>query len=199
MLAGVMIGTEAESGRRVSELLHTESCQDRLDAHLHLYSTLAWSSILITLIMGFGSRMIVKRIMEGRILAAARAWRVLASASFHAGAILLVQFLLGVILLSMISCPEACKCAEMPTQLYLYPILCLFLGMVWLYRGRSYHRLINNTAATAALQQFDRQFSAAQLNRAPSSEEVSHVNGDVVVAMGVPLEQTSLAAGPSKI
>ena len=196
MLAGVMIGTEAESGRRVSELLHTESCQDRLDAHLHLYSTLAWTSIAITLIMGFGSRMIVKRIMDGRILAAARAWRVLAYASFLAGA---AKFLLGLILLSMIGCPEACKCAEMPTQLYLYPILCLFLGMVWLYRGRSYHRLINNTAATAALQQFDAQFSAAQLNRAPSSEEVSHVNGDVVVAMGVPLEQTSLAAGPSKI
>ena len=181
--------------RKVSELPHTESCQDRLDAHLHLYSTLAWTSIAITLIMGFGSRMIVKRIMDGRILAAARAWRVLASASFHAGAILLVQFLLGVILLSMISCPEACKCAEMPTQLYLYPILCLFLGMVWLYRGRSYHRLRNTTAATAVLQQFDRQFSAAQLNRAPSSEEVSHLNGDVVVVMGVPLEQTSPAAG----
>ena len=179
----------------MSELPHTESCQDRLVAQLNLYSKVAWTCIVITLIMGFGFRIIVKRIMEGRILAAARAWRVLASASFHAGAILLVQFLLGVILLSMISCPEACKCAEMPTQLYLYPILCIFLGMVWLYRGRSYHRLINNTAATAALQ----QFGAAQLNRAPSSEEVSHVNGDVVVAMGVPLEQTSPAAGPSKI
>eukprot|EP00964_Phaeocystis_antarctica_P099610 scaffold65438_cov72-Phaeocystis_antarctica.AAC.3 len=99
MLAGVMIGTEAESGRRVSELPHTESCQDRLDAHLHLYSTLAWTSIAITLIMGFGSRMIVKRIMDGRILAAARAWRVLAYASFLAGA---AKFLLGLILLSMI-------------------------------------------------------------------------------------------------
>ena len=141
--------------------------------------------------MGFGSRMIVKRIMEGRMLAAP-AWRALAYASFLAGA---AKFLLGLILLSMIGCPEACKCAEMPTQLYLYPILCLFLGMVWLYRGRSYHRLINNTAATAALQ----QFGAAQLNRAPSSEEVSHVTGDVVVAMGVPLEQTSPAAGPSKM
>ena len=187
-----MIGTEAESGRRVSELPHTESCQDRVVAHLHLYSTLAWTSIAITLIMGFGSRMIVKRIRDGRILPAARAWRVLAYASFLAGA---AKFLLGLILLSMIGCPEACKCAEMPTQLYLYPILCIFLGMVWLYRGRSYHRLINNTAATAALQ----QFGAAQLNRAPSSEEVSHVNGDVVVAMGVPLEQTSPAAGPSKM
>ena len=87
----------------------------------------------------------------------------------------------------------------MPEQLYLYPILYLFLGTVWLCRGRSYHRLINNTAATAALQ----QFSAAQLNRAPSSEEVSHVNGDVVVAVGVPLveplEQSSPAAGPSKV
>ena len=193
--AGVMIGTEAESGRRVSELPHTESCQDRVVAHLHLYSTLAWTSIAISLFMGFGFRMIVKRIMDGRVLAAP-AWRALAYASFLAGA---AKFLLGLILLSMIGCPEACKCAEMPTQLYLYPILCLFLGMVWLYRGRSYHRLINNTAATAALQQFDRQFSAAQLNRAPSSEEVSHVNGDVVVAMGVPLEQTSPAAGPSKM
>ena len=176
----------------MSELPHTESCQDRLVAQLNLYSKVAWTCIVITLIMGFGFRIIVKRIMEGRILAAARAWRVLAYASFLAGA---AKFLLGLILLSMIGCPEACKCAEMPTQLYLYPILCLFLGMVWLYRGRSYHRLINNTAATAALQ----QFGAAQLNRAPSSEEVSHVNGDVVVAMGVPLEQTSPAAGPSKM
>ena len=72
-----------------------------------------------------------------------------------------------------------------------------FLGMVWLYRGRSYHRLINNTA----LQPTNRRahscrFSASQLNRAPSSEEVSHVNGNVVVATGVPLEQTSPAAGP---
>ena len=33
-----------------------------------------------------------------------------------------------------------------------------FLGMVWLYRGRSYHRLINNTALqpTAALMQVQR-------------------------------------------
>ena len=191
MPAGVMIGTESESGRRVSELPHTESCQDRVVAHLNLYSNLTWTSIVITLITGFGFRIIVKRIMEGRILAAARAWRALAYASFLAGA---AKFLLGVILLSLIGCPEACKCA-LPTQLYLYPTLCLFLGMVWLFRGRSYHRLINNTAATAALQ----QFGAAQLNRAPSSEEVSHVNGDVVVAMGVPLEQTSPAAGPSKM
>ena len=83
----------------------------------------------------------------------------------------------------------------MPEQLYLYPILYLFLGTVWLCRGRSYHRLINNTAATAALQ----QFSAAQLNTAPSSEEVSHVNGDAMAAMGVPLVHTSPAAGPSEV
>jgi len=184
----------ADTPDSVSELLHAESCQDRVVAHLNLYSNLTWTSIIVTLIMGFGSRMIVKRIMEGRMLAAP-AWRALAYASFLAGA---AKFLLGVILLSLIGCPEACKCA-LPTQLYLYPTLCLFLGMVWLFRGRSYHRLINNTAATAALQ----QFSAAQLNRAPSSEEVSHVNGDVVVAVGVPLveplEQPSPAAGPSKV
>lgn len=41
--------------------------------------------------------------------------------------------------------------------------------------------------------------SAAQLNRAPSSEEVSHVNGDVMAAMGVPLVHSSPAAGPSEV
>ena len=105
----------ADTPDSVSELLHAESCQDRVVAHLNLYSNLTWTSIVITLIMGFGFRMIIKRIMKGRILAAP-AWRALAYASFLAGA---AKFLLGVILLSMIGCPEACKCAEMPTQLYL--------------------------------------------------------------------------------
>ena len=62
-------------------------------------------------------------------------------------------------------------------QLYLYPILCgLCPGCA------EKHRV-----------------SAAQLNRAPSSEEVSHVNGDAMAAMGVPLVHTSPAAGPSEV
>ena len=56
----------ADTPDSVSELLHAESCQDRVVAHLNLYSNLTWTSIIVTLIMGFGSRMIVKRIMEGR-------------------------------------------------------------------------------------------------------------------------------------
>ena len=187
----LMLGAEAESGRRVSELAHEESCQDRVVAHLNLYRILVFPSVVITLIMHFRSRMIVERIMEGRTVAAP-AWRALADTSFKVGA---VKILLGVILLSLIGCPEACTCDEMPTELYIYPIMLLLLGTVWLCRGGIYHQRMNNTTATAALQ----QSSAAQLNTAPSSEEVSHVNGDAMVALGVPLEQTSPAAGPSEV
>ena len=191
---GWMLGAEAESGRRVSELAHAESCQDRVVAHLNLYRNLALASLVITLIMISGFRMTVKRITEGRTVAAP-AWRALAYTAFLAGA---AKFLLGVILLFLILLillsPEACP-RGVPTELYLYPTLWLLLGTVCLCLGRSYHRLMNNTTATAALQ----QSSAAQLNTAPSSEEVSHVDGDAMVALGVPLVQTSPAAGPSEV
>ena len=179
-----MLGAEAESERRVSELAHAESCQDRVVAHLNLYRTLTLITLIITLIMISGFRMSVKRIMEGRTVAAP-AWRALAYTSFLAGA---VKFLLGVILLSLIGCPEACTCAEMPTELYLYPSWCLLLGTVWLCRGRSYHRLMNNTTATAATLTSPLACDTSSEPAAvPSSEEVSHVNADAMVAMGVPL------------
>ena len=91
-----MLGAEAESERRVSELAHAESCQDRVVAHLNLYRTLTLITLIITLIMIFGFRMSVKRIMEGRTVAAP-AWRALAYTSFLAGA---VKFLLGVMVSS---------------------------------------------------------------------------------------------------
>eukprot|EP00321_Phaeocystis_globosa_P019488 CAMPEP_0118814114 /NCGR_PEP_ID=MMETSP1162-20130426/3376_1 /TAXON_ID=33656 /ORGANISM="Phaeocystis Sp, Strain CCMP2710" /LENGTH=131 /DNA_ID=CAMNT_0006743979 /DNA_START=418 /DNA_END=813 /DNA_ORIENTATION=- len=108
------------------------------------------------------------------------AWKGLAAACLVAG---VVKIGIALFLFSDLSCPSGCIC-DLPSSIYAYPMVCIFLGILWPCRSVQYMKLARNAPANAALTQFHRALNDGQTHASTSSDP-SQLSGPSQVAIEV--------------